>query len=285
MVVIRQPCVSGAFYPSEPNELIEMIEYCYFHKLGPKKMPTFGEYLKPIGLVCPHAGYIYSGPTAAHSYYHMSKYVDGDITVVILGPNHTGLGSGIGTMKGIWRTPLGDVLTDDEFVEELWKDCEIMDLDETCHLREHSIEVQLPFLQHMSLLNKMRFKIVPISMMMQDYESAMEVGYSIAKISKKLNRKLVIISSTDFSHYVPQDVAAKLDALVIGDILELNERKLYSDVVNYNISMCGYGPTMAMIKAMKELGVSEAKLLSYSTSGDITGDYSSVVGYGSLIIK
>jgi hypothetical protein len=285
-MIVRNPAVAGMFYPSEPNELIELIEYCYLHKLGPKSLPTTnGKYKHAVGYVCPHAGYIYSGPVAAHSYYSLSKKVSGNITVIIIGPNHTGLGSGISTMKGIWRTPLGDMTTDDEFIDLLWKECDIMDLDETAHIREHSIEVQLPFLQHIRLLSGVNFKIVPICMMMQDYESSMEVGYFISKIIKKLDRNAIIIASSDFTHYEPQEVASKKDALVIKDILNLNEKELYADVVNYNITMCGYGPVIATIKAMKELGAKNSKLLSYSTSGDITGDYSSVVGYGSLIIE
>ena len=284
-MIIRNPAVAGVFYPAEPNELIEMIEYCYLHKLGPKTMPIIGAYKKPVGVVCPHAGYVYSGPVASHSFCSLSKRMDDGITAIILGPNHTGLGSGISTMKGIWRTPLGDINTDDEFIDKLWKECDIMDLDETAHIREHSIEVQLPFLQHIGLLNGVNFKIVPICMMMQDYETSVEVGYFISKIVKELDRRVVIIASSDFTHYEPQEVASKKDALVIRDILNMDEKELYADVVNHNITMCGYGPVIAMIKAMKELGAENSKLLSYSTSGDITGDYSSVVGYGSLLIE
>ncbi|MBW9221868.1 AmmeMemoRadiSam system protein B [Methanothermococcus sp. SCGC AD-155-C09] len=284
-MTVRNPSVAGMFYPADPSELIEMIEYCYLHKLGPKVLPSKGIFKKPIGLICPHAGYIYSGPIAAHSYSALSNSIDGDITFIILGPNHTGLGSGVSTMKGIWKTPLGYVSTDDEFVEELWRECDILDLDESAHLREHSIEVQLPFLQHLSILNSINFKIVPISMMMQDYETAMDLGYMIGRVSMELGRKVVIIASTDFSHYEPQEMASKKDALAIKAILDMDERELYTTVINNNITMCGYGPTIAMIRAMKELGAKDSRLLAYATSGDITGDYSSVVGYGSLVIE
>ncbi|EHP89630.1 AmmeMemoRadiSam system protein B [Methanotorris formicicus] len=286
--MIRNPVVAGVFYPADSNELIELIEYCYLHKLGPKEIPSEGGiFKKPVGLICPHAGYIYSGPIAAHSYNALSKRADieDEITAVIIGPNHTGLGTGVATMKGIWKTPLGNLEIDNEFVDRLWKECDIMDLDETSHLHEHSIEVQLPFLQHLSILNIAKFKFVPISMLFQDYETSVDVGYFIAKIAKELNRRVVVIASTDFTHYEPQEVAAKKDAIAIKNILNMDEEELYSDVVNYNISMCGCGPVMAMIKAMKLLGGKEAKLLSYATSGDITKDYSSVVGYASIIIE
>jgi len=282
---VRNPIVAGAFYPSDPNELIEIIEYCYFHKLGPNSIPIGGEYKKPVGVVVPHAGYIYSGAPATHSYKAISERVSGDITAIILGPNHTGLGEGVSVIDGIWKTPLGDVSTDTEFIDKLWKECDVVELDELAHNREHSIEVQLPFLQHIGLRQSVKFKIVPICMAIQDYETSMDVGYFIAKIAKELNRNVVIIASTDFSHYEPQESASKKDALIVKNILAMDEKNLYSDVITYNISMCGYGPTMAMIRAMKELGATTSKLLSYCTSGDITGDYSSVVGYGSLLIE
>ncbi len=284
--MVRYPIAAGMFYPADPNELIEMIEHCYLQPLGPGLLPSKkGIFEKPVGLVCPHAGYPYSGPVAAYSYEALSKRVDNNITVVILGPNHTGLGSGVSTMNDIWRTPLGDVEPDIEFIDRLWKECDVLDLDETAHIREHSIEVQLPFLQHLELLNIAKFKIVPISMMMQDYETAADVGYFIAKIARELNKKVVIIASSDFSHYEPQEVASKKDAIVMKDILNMNEEELFTDVASNNISMCGCGPVIAMIKAMKLLGAKNSRLLSYSTSGDVTGDYSSVVGYGSIVIE
>ncbi len=282
---IRYPAVAGMFYPSDPEELLDLIEQCYLHKLGPKALPTKGIY-KVSGYVCPHAGYIYSGPIAAHSYYELSKRADFDeITVVILGPNHTGLGSGVSVSEAVWKTPLGDFEPDYDFVELLWKECEIIDLDELSHLKEHSIEVQLPFLKHLEYLEVAKFKIVPISMMFQDYETSIEVGYFIAKIAKELGKKVIIIASSDFSHYEPQEIATQKDRLVIKDILEMDEKKIYEDVNKYNISMCGYGPVMAMIRAMKLLGAKDAKLLAYATSGDITGDYSAVVGYASIVIE
>jgi hypothetical protein len=217
----------------------------------------------------------------------LSKRVDPleETTAVILGPNHTGLGSGVSVCNGIWRTPLGDVKCDEEFVEELWRKCEIIDLDETAHMNEHSIEVQLPFLKHLELLNIAKFKIVPICMMFQDYETSVEVGYFVAKVAKELGRRVVIIASSDLTHYEPQEVASKKDAIVIKDILEMDEKALYEDVINYNISMCGYGPVIAMLRAMKILGAKNSKLLAYATSGDITGDYSSVVGYASALVE
>ncbi|WP_456420238.1 MEMO1 family protein [Methanocaldococcus infernus] len=283
---MRYPAVAGLFYPSNPEELLEMIENCYLHELGPKKLPSIGSY-SILGLVCPHAGYIYSGPIQAHSYLALSKHADPseEITAVILGPNHTGLGSGVSVSADIWRTPLGDMEPDKEFIDLLWRECEIIDLDETAHLQEHSIEVQLPFLKHLELLEIAKFKIVPICMMFQDYETAIEVGYFIAKVAKELNRRVVVIASSDLSHYEPQEIAVEKDRIVINDIIKMDEKRLYEDVVKYNISMCGYGPVMAMIRALKELGGERAKLLAYATSGDVTGDYSAVVGYSSIAIN
>ncbi|ABR54603.1 protein of unknown function DUF52 [Methanococcus vannielii SB] len=284
--MIRDTVVSGIFYPLEYHDLIEMIEYCYLNPRGPKKLPSkLGRYEKPIGVISPHAGYVYSGPIAAHSYKEISKKVSGNITAVIIGPNHSGMGSVVSTMEGIWKTPLGNLEIDNEFSERLWKECDIIDLDETAHLKEHSIEVQLPFLKHLELLNIAKFKFVPISMSLQDYDTAVGVGYMVAKVAKELNRKIIIIASSDFSHYEPEEIASKKDAIIIKDILKMEEEEIFTDVVTNNVTMCGYGPIIAMIKAMKVLGAKESKLLSYSTSGDVTKDYSEVVGYGALIIE
>lgn len=282
----RNPVVAGMFYPAEYHDLIEMIEYCYLNPRGPKKLPSkTGHYEKPIGIVVPHAGYVYSGPVAAYAYKELAKKISGEITAIILGPNHTGMGSAISTTEGLWKTPIGDLEIDNEFADKLWKDCDVVDLDETAHLREHSIEVQLPFLKHLELLNIAKFKFVPISMMLQDYETAVDVGYMIAKVSKELNRNIIIIASSDFSHYEPEDLAAKKDAIIIKDILKMEDEEIFTDVVTNNVTMCGYGPVIAMLKAMKVLGAKESKLLTYSTSGEVTKDYSEVVGYGALLIE
>jgi len=275
---VRRPWVAGSFYPGDPEELRRSIEECFRHRLGPGALPKRrkGEH-RIVALISPHAGYIYSGPVAAHGYYHLA--LDGKpSTLIILGPNHTGLGSPVAMMgEGAWETPLGVVEIDGELAQAIFKASDIIDVDEIAHLREHSIEVQLPFLQY---LYGSEFRFVPICMGLQDLETSRAVGRVIAEASK--GKDVVIIASTDFSHYEPQSRAEQNDRRVIEAILNLDEEEVQRAVRRYGVSMCGYGPVSAAITAAKELGASSAELLAYHTSGDVTGDYSAVVGYASL---
>ncbi len=232
---------------------------------------------KVIGLICPHAGYMFSGPIAAHAYYELA--VDGKPDViVILGPNHTGYGSGLALMnEGVWRTPLGDVEIDRETANQILHESRIVDIDDSAHSHEHSIEVQLPFLQY---LYGSGFKIVPICFLMQDLSSAREVGEAVAKVLP--DKKAVIIASSDMTHYEPQESAERKDKKVLEAIEAMDEVRFQSVIEAYNVSACGHGPIAALITAAKILGGREAKLLCYKTSGDVIGDRSSVVGYAAV---
>jgi hypothetical protein len=276
---VRRPSQAGAFYEGNAESLENQIENCFLHELGPGKIP---EVVKAgprqvVGLVCPHAGYMFSGPVAAHSYYRLA--LDGKPDVVVLfSPNHTGYGSALAVMnEGVWRTPLGDVEVDGETANQIVHESRIIDVDEVAHRFEHSIEVQLPFLQY---LYGSEFKIVPICFLMQDLPSAREVGKAIAKVLAGKNS--VIIASSDMTHYEPQERAVKKDKMALEVIEALDEAKFYSTVEAQHISACGYGPIAALITAAKILGAKEAKVLSYKTSGDVTGDRSSVVGYAAV---
>ncbi len=279
MVKVRRPTQAGTFYEGTAKTLREQIESCFLHKLGPGKIPRVSETgpRQIVGLVCPHAGYMYSGPIAAHSYYKLALDGKPD-AVVLLGPNHTGYGSGLAVMnEGSWYTPFGNVEIDSELANMITREAEIIDVDETAHIAEHSMEVQLPFLQY---LYGSKFKIVPICFLMQDLSSAGEVGQAIAKAVADKN--VVIIASSDMTHYEPQERASKKDRLALEAVEALDEIKLYSTVESYGITACGCGPIAALIVASKVLGVKEAKLLCYKTSGDVIGDYSSVVGYAAM---
>jgi AmmeMemoRadiSam system protein B len=220
---------------------------------------------------------MYSGPIAAHSYNRLAKDGKPD-TAVILGPNHTGHGNALATMReGTWRTPLGDVEIDTATADLITRASSIIDVDDSAHAFEHSVEVQLPFLQY---LYGSSFKFVPICFLMQDLESSREVGSALAKALQGKNA--VIIASTDMTHYEPQRSAEKKDKAAIETVLKLDEVQLYSTVEGFSISMCGPGPTMALIVAAKALGAKKAELLCYKTSGDVAGDYSAVVGYASI---
>ena len=179
--------------------------------------------------------------------------------------------------EGVWNTPLGNVEIDASSANEILHECGILDVDESAHMREHSIEVQLPFIQY---LYGSSFKFVPISFLMQDLDSSREVGRAVAKVMSAKNA--LIIASTDLTHYEPQKQVLQKDEMIIDAILKLDEEKLYEIIETRGISVCGYGPVIALISAAKALGATEAQLLCHKTSGDITGDVYSVVGYASI---
>ena len=276
---IRFPRTAGTFYDARPEALRKQVEDCFSHTLGVGSLPRLREDgpRKVLALISPHAGYMYSGPVASHAYHRLAE--DGRPNVfIILGPNHTGFGSGVSLMvEGAWRTPLGDSMVDSEVAAQIVKASTLMDVDEQAHRFEHSIEVQLPFLQF--IYGTVR--IVPICFLMQDLETSREVGEAIAEAVKGLNA--VIIASTDLTHYEPQRVASVKDHRVIEAIQGLQEATVQEVVESNSVSMCGPGPVMATLVAARRLGAQKADLLCYKTSGDITGDYGSVVGYASLL--
>ena len=285
-MIIRKPAVSGLFYDNDPENLRKTIENCFTNDLGPGKIPILAKSnensskdKKIYGAIVPHAGYTYSGPVAAHAYY---KLVENGFpeTFIILCPNHTGLGTGISIFyEGSWETPLRNVKIDEEFSKELMRNSDIIAPDFQAHLKEHSCEVHLPFLQYFSN----DFKIVPIVMWMQDIASSEEVAKGIVKVAKDLKTSISIIASTDLTHYAHHEVASTQDKLLLDKISKMDEKGLLENIENFNITMCGYGPTIATIKATRELGADKCNILKYGTSGNISGDLSSVVGYCSGI--
>lgn len=280
--MIRKPAVAGAFYEADPDSLRKRIEWCFKHQLGPGRIPNYlGTKREIKGIIAPHAGYMFSGPVAAHSFLNLAE--DGLAeTIMILCPNHTGMGSGVSTVsEGLWETPLGKVEIDSEFTEKLLHNAPIIDSEPLAHMQEHSCEVQLPFLQYLAEKGDKKFKIVPICMWMQDIETATEIGTSIARTSKKLGRDVVLVASTDFTHYKPHEIAYNIDMQVLEAIRSLDEKLMMKRVNQLNVTMCGYGPVAATIVYSKVRGAEKSKILKYATSGDITGDRSAVVGYAS----
>lgn len=277
---IRRPVQAGSFYADTEEALRRQIENCFTHKLGPGKIPTLKEGSRSIvGLVCPHAGYMYSGPIAAHSYYALATNGKPDV-IIMFGPNHTGQGSGLAVMKeGVWQTPFGDVQIDQETAEQLLRKSKIIDIDERAHVYEHSIEVQIPFLQY---LYGSTFKFVPISFLMQDFESSSKVGQTVAEVLEEKNA--LIIASTDMTHYESHEVAERKDKKALSALERLEAREFYSTVEKYHITACGYGPVVALVTAAKLLGAKTSQVLCYKTSGDVTGDHSAVVGYASVAL-
>lgn len=277
---VRRPAYAGTFYEGTSQSLKSQIEECFRHELGPKALPKVadGKLKHSVGLISPHAGYMYSGPVAAHGYYDLALDGKPDL-VVVCGPNHTGMGSALAIMReGVWSTPLGDVEIDTQIADAIRQRSSVIDVDDSAHAREHSIEVQLPWLQY---LYGSGFKFVPICFLMQDLQSSREVGVAVGKALKDKNA--LIIASTDMTHYEPQKVAEKKDKAIIEEATKLDEERLYRNVEALQVSMCGYGPAIAAITAAKELGAKKGSLLCYKTSGDVVGDYSAVVGYASVI--
>ena len=265
----RQPVVAGQFYPAQAGKLSEMIRGMVDEKAAKEEV---------IGLVSPHAGYIYSGPVAG-AVISRVKFKD---TFIIMGPNHTGMGKPLSIMtKGTWETPLGQVEIDSELAEKILAASKHLQEDSGAHQYEHSIEVQVPFLQYF----KKDVRIVPITIAHSDAATYKELGKEIARAVKGLKKKVVMIASSDMSHYEPQEQAQRKDSQAIEAILKLNEDELLRRVSELNISMCGYAPTVALITAAKQLGAAGAELVRYQTSGDTTGDYSTVVGYAGIILK
>lgn len=292
MKKIRKPTVAGQFYEARANQLQQRIKDCFLDERGPGVLPEIKKGDKKIkGLIVPHAGYIYSGAIAAHCYNILSLNSFAD-NFIILGPNHTGMGSGVALMtEGSWETPLGEVPINQDLANRLLRD--IIDKDETSHIYEHSIEVQLPFLQYCG--KETEFDFVPISMTMQDYETAKEIGEIIAASLKDSKKRTVIIASTDFSHAgfnystMPpkgmnvDEYARKQDKLAIEEILKMQPEDLIRTVHENNITMCGYGPVAAMLTAAKKLGAEKAELLKYGTSYEVQPG-SSCVGYGAIAV-
>ncbi len=277
---IRKPYVANAFYAGTKTELTQQIVGCFTHRFGPGQVPTPVKRgpRKIIGLVSPHAGYMYSGPVAANGYNRLA--IDGMPEVfIILGPNHTGYGSGVSILTdGAWETPMGITTIDSGLAEKIQKDNEILDVDEASHSFEHSIEVQLPFIQ---FLFKDEPKFIPICMMMQDLRTSRHIAKSM--IEQCRGKDFVIIASSDFTHYEPHDKASKKDKMAIDAITNLDDAALNELGESAKVTMCGYGPITTLMGAAKILGGVKAEFLSYKTSGDITGDKSAVVGYSSIM--
>lgn len=271
---MRYPAVAGQFYAGSEISLRRQIEECFLHELGPGQIPELnpGGERRIRGIISPHAGYMFSGPVAAHGFAALAE--DGFPEVfIILGPNHHGLGSGVAITTHDFETPLGIMENDKELASKLRHG--IIDDTILAHRHEHSIEVQLPFIQYFAADKK----FVPISMLMQDYKSAMEVGRIIRQAIG--DRDAVIIASTDFSHYIAPEKARELDNLAIRQILDLNPKGLYDTVRKNRITMCGFGPVMAMLEAVRG---SEAELLKYASSGDVR-PMAEVVGYASVVVR
>ena len=283
---IRPPAVAGYFYESDPSALKKQIEKCFLHKIGVGKIPpkVDKKAASSLLLISPHAGYMYSGPVASHGYYKLAEagLVD---TVIIIGPNHHGVGSALAVSnEDAWKTPLGEVELDKEAIKEIVASASLLEVDNLAHMYEHSIEVQIPFLQY--IYPEGSFKIVPIAMRFQAPEAAEDIANGIKTlIEKNEDRVYAIIASSDFSHYEPYEKALVKDMKAINLIKELRINDFYNYVIENDVSICGIGPIMTVMILADFLKKYNITLLKYATSGDITGDKSAVVGYASIIFE
>lgn len=276
----RRPAVAGTFYAGRKEDLTKQIEECFLSSIGPRALPSEGWGSKnPPALVSPHAGYMYSGPVAAHGFLSLKTYRRPE-SVVVIGPNHYGIGTIVSIYpEGVWTTPLGEVPIDVKLGEELVKVSDVFYVDEKSHAKEHSIEVQVPFLQYIYG----SFQFLPICINDQSMETCVEVGRAVGKVVK--DRNVLLVASTDFTHYEPHEKVLEKDKKALEMISKLDVEGLYREIEMYDITMCGYGAVAALLTAAKILGGREAKVLKHATSGDTSGDYDSVVGYASCLIE
>lgn len=260
----RLPAVAGYFYPRDKEELLRCLRS--FIEREEKPLPT-------KGCISPHAGYIYSGAVAGKVY----SSIEIPNRVILLGPNHHGLGypSAIYS-KGSFLTPLGEIKIEEDLSEKILKDSKYLKEDFSAHTSEHSLEVQLPFLQYINP----NVKIVPITI--SDYSQKNLEDLANA-ISKNMDDETLIVASSDFSHYEPHEIAKEKDFYAIESILNMNPWEFYERVRKRRISICGVGPIVVLLLTLNNLGVKNSKLVEYKTSGDITQDYSAVVGYAGII--
>ncbi len=280
---VRRPAVAGSFYPGNKTELLNLLDYL-FSSLGINGIPTPNEdgERRVKSLLSPHAGYIYSGRTAAAGY---SKLAEDGVpeTFVVIGPNHTGLGSAFSVSSAnIWETPLGRIELDKELILAIQEHFSDLSFDDMAHMSEHSVEVQLPFLQ---AIFGNRFKIVPIVMGIQVPESSILLGKAISMASEELGRDIVVVASSDMSHYIPEEEARKKDSAVLESILALDVQGLFSTIYELDVTMCGPGPASVAMTHAKMKGVRRGELVRYSTSAEASGDKSMVVGYASVVFR
>lgn len=281
---VRRATVSGQFYEGRPSDLIKQIEQCFLHELGPQALPRAeaSRERTSLGFVVPHAGYMYSGPVAAHAYYVLSLEKRPS-TIILLGPNHTGVGPSVSVYpEGFWETPLGKVPIDSKLAKLIVGNSRFARLDASAHEYEHSLEVQLPFLQYTL---KKDFSIVPIVILNQTPKVAEDLAKAVLTAVKESEKDLsdvVILATTDLTHYEPHEVAYRKDKLVIEKIVQLDPEGMFRVVIDREVSMCGPGGVMTLIYMAKAVNAKGARLLRYITSGDVTGEKSWVVGYASI---
>jgi AmmeMemoRadiSam system protein B len=266
--MLRKPAVAGRFYPADRKTLEgDLARY-----LGELRADVRG-----LGIVVPHAGYMYSGHVAGAVYSRLRV----PAKAIILCPNHTGLGASLSIMsEGSWEIPLGRVPIDGALAKSLLRHCHLLTEDSAAHQFEHSLEVQLPFLVHL----RPDVQFVPIAVGVGGYASLERLGKAIEASIAELGEEVLVVASSDMSHYEPDEITRVKDRKAIDRILALDPKGLYDTVKAESISMCGYGPTVAMMHGIQPLSSRKAELVKYATSGDVSGNRKEVVGYAGLLV-
>ena len=268
----RSPAVAGQFYPGDRTTLSRTVaELCAPAIEGKKKQQA-------LAVISPHAGYIYSGRVAGETFARVVVPED----VIILGPNHHGHGAAVALMdRGAWQMPMGEVMINETLAAEIGQASHLVERDELAHVYEHSLEVQVPFLQYF----QQNLTITPLVISHIPYEDCVEVGRGIAVAVQRYKKPVLIVASTDMTHYESRQAATAKDNLAIERILKLDGAGLYETVLGKRISMCGIMPTTIALSAAKELGAENVELVRYTDSGEMSGDTNQVVGYAGLIIS
>jgi len=265
---IRRPAVAGQFYRGDPESLHDEVEGFI--------VPSVSR--KCIGILSPHAGFMYSGKVAGAVYSAVSI----PDTVLLMGPNHTGFGDRASLMvSGTWSVPTGSFPIDTGLAALLLKTSSLISENSSAHMYEHSLEVQLPFIGYL----RKDVRIVPLTLMQLSLEECLEIGKGVAEAITASEREVLMIASSDMSHYVSDETARKKDHLAIEKILALDPEGLYDVINKENITMCGYIPATIMLHAGRIMGASSAELIRYATSAEVSGDYDHVVGYAGVVIQ
>lgn len=270
-ITVRHPAVAGRFYPSDPADLKEQVKVFLSQGRSPKRIHA-------LGCIVPHAGYIYSGRVAGAVF---AKLEIPELCVVLC-PNHTGMGLPLAIMsEGRWETPLGSVSIDQDFAANLKRRFPALQEDAAAHHSEHAIEVELPFLQTL----RPGIKLVPIALGTRHFETLNGLGIALSDAIGEYDQPALIVASSDMNHYESDAITRVKDHRAIDQILALDPRSLNDTAALQNISMCGLGPAITMLTATKHLGATVATLVKYATSGDISGDRNTVVGYAAITVK
>lgn len=269
---MRATAVAGYFYPLEADALGTTVSDCML------KAKQYAKEMSALGGVCPHAGYQYSGVAAAVTYASI-KEMESAHAVVVIGPNHSGEGSLVSLSLDEWETPLGEVKNDKELGRLIQSHAKYLDFDERAHMMEHSVEVQVPFIQ----ARNPKAGIVPICMMDQSLEVSVDLGKAIFNAVSEYKKEVVVIASSDFSHYVPPEVAKKNDMAALSFVTGMDPEGFQKRVSERGWSICGYGPITALVEYAKRMKCRQGELLYYTNSGEYGGGMESVVGYASVV--